>query len=82
MLRHFLKERKYMKPGPNYKMSSLTKISLATSGVLDPHKRGEWKRAMIDAELCAAVVPKREPRKQAAGGNFTTHASGTVSSGG
>ena len=51
------------------------------SGVLDPHKRGEWKRAMIDAELCAAVVPKREPRKQAAGGNFTTHASGTVSSG-
>ena len=82
MLRQFLKERNYMKPGPNYKMSSLTKISLATSGVLDPHKRGEWKRAMIDAELCAAVVPKREPRKQAAGGNFTTHASGTVSSGG
>lgn len=52
------------------------------SKVLDPHKRGEWKRAMIDAELCAAVVPKREPRKPQAGGNFTTHASGTVSSGG
>ena len=50
------------------------------SKVLDPHKRGEWKRAMIDAELCAAVVPKREPRKQG-NGNFTTHASGTVSSG-
>ena len=80
MLRHFLKERKYMKPGPNYRMSSLTKASLALSGVLDPHKRGEWKRAMIDAELCAAVQPKREPRKQG-GGNFTTHSSGTVSSG-
>ena len=82
MLRQILKERKYMKPGPNYRMSALTKASLAMSRVLDPHKRGEWKRAMIDAELCAAVVPKREPRKQAAGGNFTTHASGTVSSGG
>ena len=71
-----------MKPGPNYRMSALTKASLALSKFQDPHKRGEWKRAMIDAELCAAVVPKREPRKQAAGGNFTTHASGTVSSGG
>lgn len=50
------------------------------SRVLDPHKRGEWKRAMIDAELCAAVQPKRETRKQG-NGNFTTHASGTVSSG-
>lgn len=70
-----------MKPGPNYKMSSLTKASLAMSSVLDPHKRGAWKRAMIEAELCAAVVPKREPRKPQAGDNFTTHSSGTVSSG-
>ena len=69
-----------MKPGPNYKMSSLTKASLAMSRVLDPHKRGEWKRAMIDAELCAAVQPKRETRKPG-NGNFTTHSSGTVSSG-
>ena len=69
-----------MKPGPNYRMSALTKASLAMSRVLDPHKRGEWKRAMIDAELCAAVQPKRETRKQG-NGNFTTHSSGTVSSG-
>jgi hypothetical protein len=68
-----------MKPGPNYKMSSLTKMSLAT--ILDPQKRGEWKRAMIQAELAAAIQPKREPRKQGTG-NFTTHGSGTVSSGG
>ena len=80
MLRHFFKREKYMKSGPNYRMSSLTKASLALSGVLDPHKRGEWKRAMIDAELNAAVQPKREPRKPG-NGNFTTHASGTVSSG-
>jgi hypothetical protein len=69
-----------MKPGPNYKMSALTKASLTMSRVLDPHKRGEWKRAMIDAELSAAVQPKRETRKQG-NGNFTTHSSGTVSSG-
>ena len=69
MLRHFLKERKYMKSGPNYRMSSLTKASLALSGVLDPHKRGEWKRAMIDAELCAAVQPKREKRPSGPQGN-------------
>ena len=63
-----------MKSGPNYRMSSLTKASLALSGVLDPHKRGEWKRAMIDAELCAAVVPKREKRPQ---GNYQAPQSDT-----
>ena len=68
-----------MKPGKTFKLSKPTKTMLAS--ITDPQKRSEWKRAMIDAELCAAVVPKREPRKQAAGGNFTTHASGTVSSG-
>ena len=70
-----------MKPGPNYRMSSLTKASLALSSFQDPHARGAWKRAMIDAELSAAVQPKREPRKQG-NSNFTTHGSGTVSSGG
>jgi len=69
-----------MKPGPNYKMSSLTKMSLAMNPLKDPHQQAAWKRAMIDAELCAAVQPKREPRKQG-NGNVTTHASGTVSSG-
>jgi hypothetical protein len=63
-----------MKPGPNYKMSSLTKISLATSGVLDPHKRGAWKRAMIDAELCAAIVPKTIKKESRPGSNYNTTA--------
>jgi hypothetical protein len=56
-----------MKPGPNYKMSSLTKMSLALSGYQDPHKKGAWKRAMIDAELCAAVQPKREKTSRPSG---------------
>lgn len=56
-----------MKPGPNYKMSSLTKMSLALSKLQDPHKKGQWKRAMIDAELCAAVQPKREKTSRPSG---------------
>jgi hypothetical protein len=56
-----------MKPGPNYKMSSLTKMSLAT--IIDPQKRGEWKRAMIGAELASAVQPKREKRPGGPQGN-------------
>jgi hypothetical protein len=54
-----------MKPGPNYKMSSLTKMSLALGKLQDPHKRGAWKRAMIDAELCAAVQPRTNKDKKA-----------------
>jgi len=49
-----------MKPGPNYKMSKSLKASLALSGFQDPHKKGQWKRAMIDAELSASFQPKRE----------------------
>ena len=71
-----------MKPTKTYKMSSLTKMMLASTRFRNVDDRNAWKRAMIDAELCAAVVPKREPRKQQSGGNFTTHSSGTVSSGG
>jgi hypothetical protein len=43
-------------------MSSLTKTSLALNVFKNAHDRGQWKRAMIDAELCAAVQPKREKR--------------------
>jgi hypothetical protein len=44
-----------MKPTANYKMSKSLKASLALSSYQDPHKKGQWKRAMIDAELSAAV---------------------------
>jgi hypothetical protein len=53
-----------MKPGPNYKMSSSLKASLAMSPLKDPHKQAAWKRAMIEAELCSAIQPKREKRPQ------------------
>jgi len=49
-----------MKPGSNYKMSKTLKASLALSSFQDPHKKGQWKRAMIDAEISASFQPKRE----------------------
>jgi hypothetical protein len=67
-----------MKPGPNYRMSSLLKISLATGKFTDAHQRGAWKRACIDAELCAAIQPKREKRPAGPGG-YAKNPTGTAS---
>ena len=59
-----------MKPGPNYKMSKTLKASLALSSFQDPHQKGQWKRAMIQAELAAALQPKREKtRREGTQGN-------------
>ena len=51
-----------MKPTSTYKMSSMTKASLALSKWKDAHQAGAWKRAMIDAELCSRVVVKTRDR--------------------
>ena len=60
-----------LKPTANYKMSGQLKRSLALSkNFQDPHKKGQWKRAMIDAELSAAIAPKKE-KKPRGSGNFT-----------
>lgn len=53
-----------MKPTANYKMSKSLKTSLALSGFQDPHRKGQWKRAMIDAELTAQFQPKREKSRR------------------
>lgn len=53
-----------MKPGPNYKMSKTLKASLALSTFQDPHQKGAWKRAMVQAELAAAIQPKREKSRR------------------
>ncbi len=52
-----------MKPGPNYRMSKTLKASLALSSFQDPHKKGQWKRAMIDAELHSQIKPVRDRSK-------------------
>ena len=59
-----------LKPTKTYKMSKTLKASLALSPFQDPHAKGQWKRAMIDAELAAAIQPKREKtRRDAPQGN-------------
>lgn len=57
-----------MRATANYKMSKQTKTSLALDKFKDNHARGAWKRAMIEAELSAAVQPKREKGKREAKG--------------
>jgi hypothetical protein len=52
-----------MKPGPNYKMSSTTKMSLALSKWTSKEQRDSWKRSMIQAEL-AASQPFKAPRQR------------------
>ena len=51
-----------MKATSTYKMSGMLKRSLALSSYQDPHKKGEWKRAMIQAELVQSQKynPKRD----------------------
>lgn len=45
-------------------MSKQTKASLALHKFKDAHARGAWKRAMIEAELSAAIQPKREKSRR------------------
>lgn len=59
----------YIKPGPNFKMSKQTKRSLAL--IIDPQERGAQRRMMVQAELAAAIQPKREKRNDRPQGNFT-----------
>lgn len=45
-------------PTKNYRMSKQSKMLLANE--IDPHRRGELKRMLIQAELAALEQPKRE----------------------
>lgn len=47
-----------LKPNSNYRMSSADKIRL--SKFHDAHHRGAMKRSIIDADLTAAIQPKKE----------------------
>ncbi len=50
-----------MKPGKTFKLSKTTKRMMALMGG-PADGRNQFKRMMIDAELSAAVQPKREKR--------------------
>ena len=49
-----------MKPTKTFKLKKTTKTRLAS--IVDPQQRSEWKRAMIDAQLCSEVVIKTPSR--------------------
>ena len=65
-----------MKPSKTFKLSKSTKRILAT--MVNVEQRNAWKRAMIDAELHEAVVPKTT-KKDRAGGKFETTSNAAVS---
>jgi hypothetical protein len=45
-------------------MSKPVKTSLALHKFKNEHDRGAWKRSMIQAELAAAIQPKREKNRR------------------
>lgn len=49
-----------LKPGKTFKLSKQSKRLMCS--IVDPVQRNAFKRAMIQAELAAAVIIKREPR--------------------
>ena len=53
-----------LKPTANYKMSKTLKASLALGRFSSQQQRNDWKRAMIGAELAAAIQPKREKSRR------------------
>ena len=62
------------KTGASFKLSKSTKRALCT--IVDPVKRGQWKRAMIDAEYSASIVPKSTKKDRS---NFTTTSNSATS---
>lgn len=50
-----------MKPGKTFKLSKSTKRMMCS--IIDTEKRNQFKRMMIQAELAAGVVIKREPKE-------------------
>jgi hypothetical protein len=69
-----------MKPGKTFNLTKQTKRFMAT--FVNAEERNAYKRAMIQAELAAAVVIKSAPRdKNAPRGNagYQTNDTGTAS---
>jgi hypothetical protein len=50
------KKENMLKPNKTFKLSKTTKRMLCS--ITNTEQRNQYKRMMIDAELCAAIVPK------------------------
>jgi len=71
-----------MKPNKTFNLKKSTKTMLAT--IVDPVKRSEWKRAMIQAQMASEIVIKVPTRdRNAPKGNgptgYVTNDTGTAS---
>ena len=71
-----------MKPGKTFKLSKTTKRMLCS--IVNTEQRNQYKRMMIDAQLCSEVVIKTTSRdKNAPRGNgptgYQTNDTGTAS---
>ena len=62
MLRQILIKGKNMKPGKTFKLSKTTKRMVALMKGATTDQRNQFKNMMIQAELAAAIQPKREKR--------------------
>ena len=62
-----------LKPGKTFNLSKQSKRFMAT--IVDPHQRGEYKRAMIQAQLASEQLPpKREKTNdRRSGGSGQNH---------
>ena len=58
-----------MKPGKTFKLSKTTKRMMCS--IVDTEQRNQFKRMMIDAQLCSEIVIK-PAKKERQGGNYTT----------
>ncbi len=53
----------------NFNMSKSSKMIIAT--VIDPNKRSELRRAMVDAEHAASIVPRSNKKEKFVTGTST-----------
>ena len=58
-----------LKPGKTFKLSKTTKRMIALMKGATADQRNQFKNMMIQAELAAAVQPKREKRPTGPGGD-------------
>ena len=53
----------------NFDMSKMSKMLLAT--IVDPYKRADFRKAMVDAEHSASIVPRSNKKEKFVTGTST-----------
>jgi len=71
-----------MKPNKTFKLSKTTKRMIGLMKGATADQRNQYKRMMIDAQLCSEVViktPTRDKNAPRGGANYQTNDTGTAS---